>query len=194
MTDDHLTLRASHDERSAVADALASALAEGKLTVVEYEERVGHAYAAKTRGELVPLTSDLSAHPPTVTPGRGLSQESSSSVERVTAIFGNDSRKGPWHVPGRLLVQSVFGDCHIEMQHAEFTSQITVIEATARFGSITVFVPDDAQVRLTGRALFGSKEIKRRPGGEPGGPIIEVQCDVLFGSVTVRAPKRRIWG
>ena len=38
---------------------LNSAFAEGRLDVAELDERVAAAYAAKTLGELVPLTADL---------------------------------------------------------------------------------------------------------------------------------------
>jgi hypothetical protein len=43
-------------------------MADGRLTVEEYEERVGRAYAARTYGELAQLTTDLPAPAPPVTP------------------------------------------------------------------------------------------------------------------------------
>ena len=53
---------------------LARHLSEGRLTLVEYEERAGQAYAARTIGDLLPLTSDLPGQPslPSATlPARG---------------------------------------------------------------------------------------------------------------------------
>lgn len=46
-------------EREAVIERLQSALAEGRLDVHEFDERVAQVYVARTAGELVPLTSDL---------------------------------------------------------------------------------------------------------------------------------------
>ncbi len=52
-------LRASDDERQVVVRRLERALRDGRLTVVEFDERVRAAYAARTRGELDALTEDL---------------------------------------------------------------------------------------------------------------------------------------
>jgi hypothetical protein len=52
-------LRAGDTDRVAVATVLGRHMAEGRLTVAEYDERVGRAYAARTFGELAELTADL---------------------------------------------------------------------------------------------------------------------------------------
>jgi hypothetical protein len=52
-------LRASEAERQAVARRLEQALRDGRLTVVEFDERTQAAYAARTRRELDDLTADL---------------------------------------------------------------------------------------------------------------------------------------
>ena len=52
-------LRASDAERQTVIRRLERALREGRLTIVEFDERTQAAYAARTRGELEDLTEDL---------------------------------------------------------------------------------------------------------------------------------------
>jgi len=52
-------LRTSDAEREQVATILRAAMAEGRLTLEEGEERLGAAYAAKFREDLGPLTADL---------------------------------------------------------------------------------------------------------------------------------------
>lgn len=52
-------LRTSDTEREQVAELLRAAMAEGRLTLEEGEERLGQVYAAKFRDELSPLTADL---------------------------------------------------------------------------------------------------------------------------------------
>ena len=52
-------LRTSDTEREQVAEILRAAMAEGRLTLEEGEERLGQVYAAKYRDELAPLTADL---------------------------------------------------------------------------------------------------------------------------------------
>jgi Domain of unknown function (DUF1707) len=52
-------MRAGNDDRERVVGHLNGAFAEGRLEVAELDERVAAAYAAKTLGELKPLTADL---------------------------------------------------------------------------------------------------------------------------------------
>src|SRR5690349_19627599 len=60
--------RASDADRESVVTDLRTHAAEGRLTVEELEERIDGAYAAKTRRDLVTLTTDL---PRTRRPHRG---------------------------------------------------------------------------------------------------------------------------
>lgn len=59
MSEPHL--RASDADRAAVAEVLGTHLSDGRLTVAEYDERLAHAYNARTYGELAQLTTDLPA-------------------------------------------------------------------------------------------------------------------------------------
>jgi len=53
------SIRAGNADRERVVAQLNAAFSEGRLDVAELDERVAAAYAAKTLGELVPLTADL---------------------------------------------------------------------------------------------------------------------------------------
>jgi hypothetical protein len=60
-------LRAADDDRQWVADRLRSALDQGRLGLIEYDDRVRSAYQAQTYAELNALLDDLpSMHPGTV--------------------------------------------------------------------------------------------------------------------------------
>jgi hypothetical protein len=52
-------MRAADSDRERVAEQLRSAHDEGRLTLAEYDERVGQAWAARTYGDLAALTADL---------------------------------------------------------------------------------------------------------------------------------------
>lgn len=175
-------IRASDADRQQVVELLTEAATDGRLTVEEYTERSDAAYAAKTVGELTGLTTDLIGQRPNL-PAR------TTEPEEMVAIFGNESRKGHWVVPEHLRARSVFGDCHIEMQDAVLQHRVTTIEATAKFGSVTIFVPDGVDVRMTGRAVFGAKTSRLRGEPRPGAPVLVIRCDVFCGQVTVREPK-----
>jgi hypothetical protein len=176
--------RASDADRDRTVEALATAIAEGRLTLEEYSERSEAALGARTLGELARLTDDLPAGgQPAVAAG-----ELAVLPEEITAVLGNESRKGPWVVPARLAVRSVLGDCHLEMQQAVIKQQVTTIEAKVRLGSVTIYVPDGIDVRLTGRAVLGAKSSELHTEPRPGAPVIMVHCDVLLGSITVKRP------
>ena len=59
MSDPLPDLRATDADRERVAEHLRGAAAQGQLTFEELDERVEAAYAAKTGGELAPLTTNL---------------------------------------------------------------------------------------------------------------------------------------
>jgi len=65
MNEQHLAkrpeseLRASDAERDEVAQVLSQHFAEGRLDQVEFDERLGRAMSAKTRGDLATLLLDL---------------------------------------------------------------------------------------------------------------------------------------
>jgi Domain of unknown function (DUF1707) len=63
-------LRVSQAERDEVVAVLAGHFADGRLTVEEYEERVGAALTARTGRDLEPLLEDLPTADPPAAPAR----------------------------------------------------------------------------------------------------------------------------
>ena len=59
--DDRLKIRASDHDRQEVVDRLRGALADGRLKMDEFEDRMGRAYQAVTYGDLARLYADLPA-------------------------------------------------------------------------------------------------------------------------------------
>jgi hypothetical protein len=177
-------MRASDADRDQAVDVLATASADGRLSLEEYSERSEAALAARTLGDLARLTADLpAADQPLAPDGAAV-----AVPEEITAVLGNESRKGPWIVPPHLTVRSVLGDCHLEMQEAVIKQHVTTIDATVRFGSVTIYLPDGIDVRMTGRAVLGAKSSELRGEPRPGAPVIMVRCDVLCGAINVKRP------
>ena len=76
MPESHL--RAGDTDREAVAAALGTHMAAGRLTLAEYDERLAQAYAARTFGELAELTADL----PALTPWRAARPDPTRALPR----------------------------------------------------------------------------------------------------------------
>jgi hypothetical protein len=174
-------LRASDQDRDAAVELLSQAASDGRITLEEYADRADQALGARLINELSRLTADLErpAAPPIV---------AESSTEQLSAILGNESRKGHWQVPARIEARSVLGDVHLELQDAVLTSQVTVIEARATLGAVTIFVPDGVEVRLSGKAILGAKSSQCSQRPLPGAPVILVKATAILGNVTVRPP------
>ncbi len=185
------SMRASDADRDRAIEILATASAEGRLSPEEYAERSDAALAARTHGDLARLTDDLPddlpAGPDAVAPAAGSPGRVAARPETITAVLGNESRKGHWVVPPHLTVRSVLGDCHLEMQEATIGQQVTTVDVTARFGAVTIFVPDGTDVRLTGRAVLSAKS-SDLPAPRPGAPVLVVDCDLFCSAVNVRRP------
>jgi hypothetical protein len=172
------TARASDRDRDRTLELLSTAASDGRLTLEEYSARADRVLGARTLSELGRLTSDLQqgAELPAQMP------------QKLSAILSSESRKGRWTVPARLTARSLLGDCHIELQNAVLTSHVTTIEATALLGSVTIFVPDGVEVRLSGRSVLGSRSANVRSAAPRRAPVIDVKATAFLGSVTVRTP------
>ncbi|MDP9791557.1 hypothetical protein J2S43_000069 [Catenuloplanes nepalensis] len=187
-------LRVSDAERAAVVEILGQATSDGRLTLDEYSERAASAYAARTRADLAGLTDDLPAgrevQPLRQRAPAPLHGEIVPAAEKLSAVFGSDVRRGAFALPERMTAAAYFGEVKIELQDAHLTRPYSVIEATAIFGSVTIYVPEGVDVRLTGpAAVFGGKVSKLRGGVPPGSPVLEVRAKVWFGEVSVRPPR-----
>jgi hypothetical protein len=79
-------MRVSDAERQAVADRLAEHYGEGRLDQAEFDERVGQAMGAKTRGDLEGLLDDLPEPGPAGAPGVPVRQQRRRHHHRLLPI------------------------------------------------------------------------------------------------------------
>lgn len=181
-------IRASDQDREAALEQLAAAAGDGRLTLEEYSARADVALGARTRNELDRVLADLQT--PEAHPGLQTSAAvPAEAPEELKAMLGNQTRKGRWRVPSRLVATSVLGDCHLELQDAVLTSPLTTIEARTTLGSVTIFVPDGVEVRLSGSVILGSHSNEVTSDHLPGAPVIDVRARAILGSVTVKRAK-----
>jgi phage shock protein PspC (stress-responsive transcriptional regulator) len=75
-------VRVSDAERQAIADRLAVHYGDGRLDHAEFDERIGRAMSAKTRGDLRGILDDLPEPGPAGAPGTMASRPVSGSVAR----------------------------------------------------------------------------------------------------------------
>lgn len=195
-------MRVSNDDRERVARVLHDSMAEGRITVNELEERLDKVYAAKTFGDLEPLTRDL----PVAHQGRALAVPQSSIPVPVSnrvggratsstaiAIMSGSDRKGVWTVSPTFTSVAMMGGVEIDLTHARFEEAETTIQAYAIMGGIEIYVPEDVIVQVNGFGFMGAFENQVRDQVEPrpGMPLVKVNGLALMGAVEVKRRKRR---
>ncbi|WP_328536952.1 DUF1707 SHOCT-like domain-containing protein [Streptomyces sp. NBC_00344] len=188
-------IRASDADRDRIADILRDALAEGRLDSDEHAERIESVYRAKTLAELEPLVQDLPAAGARREPAAGVyapaadDPDTPVTAENLVAIFSSSTRKGRWRIGRRTNAFSLFGSVEIDLTEALFEQRLTVINATAIFGSVDIRVPENITLRGSGTGIFGTFGVVTLESENPQAPVVVVNGSAVFGSIEAR-PKR----
>ena len=174
-----LELRASDADRDRAAAVLGGAMATGRLTSAEYAERLDAAYAAKTLGDLAPLTRDLPAE------GADAGVAVAGRAE-VAARFSKVIRSGRWVAGRRTRLTARFGALIVNLTDAVLPGREITLEVNAFCGKLIVVVPAGAHVVDEGGALFAKRAVYGRPDpGDADGPVIRLVGDARFAKVAV---------
>ncbi|MET7480606.1 DUF1707 domain-containing protein [Streptomyces sp. NPDC005648] len=200
MTDDAAVpeLRASDADRERVAEVLRDALAEGRLDMEEFEERLEATYKARTYGELTPITRDLPVgqvavpkvdmvkhpEPDGSWAGRVVGGEGSSAW--AVAVMSGFQRKGRWTVPRQFNCFAFWGGGEIDLREANFAAGEVEINCVAIMGGMNIIVPPGVEVVVRGIGIMGGFDHSQEgvPGG-PGAPRVIVNGFAFWGGVGV---------
>ena len=169
MPDDGSGLRASHEDRDRVVDALRIAGGDGRLTAEELDTRLEIALSARTLDELAGLTADLPAAP--VASGR--------DVLVVKQHGGRYVREGRWPVPERIELSTQECRVTFDFTHAVITSGVLRIEADMVHGKLVIVSPPGIVIDTDGLSLTYSK-VKVRPVTTAADPRLRI---VLAGKL-----------
>ncbi|MFA3872201.1 DUF1707 domain-containing protein [Streptomyces sp. MMCC 100] len=211
MTDDAPELRASDADRERVAEVLRDALAEGRLDMAEFEERLEATYSARTYGELAPITRDLPVGEVAAAPRVRMTKEPERDGDwagRITggegsstwavAVMSGFQRKGRWTVPRRFNCFAFWGGGEIDLREADFSAGEVVINCVAIMGGMNVVVPPGVEVIVRGVGIMGGFD-HREEGvpGDRGAPRVVVTGFAFWGGVGVerkvtRAERQRL--
>ena len=183
MTDPVDSLRVSDAERDAALRLLGEHAAVGRLTLDELEDRSGRALAAKTRGELAVLTSDLPAEASQAQPAPAPAKK---PVRWMIAIMAGSHRRGRFRAVGRINALAIMGGDEIDLREAEIEGGELTLNLFAVMGGATIYVPDSVEVEVGGFSLMGGNtEIGSQRNPRPGAPVIRIQTYNLMGGATI---------
>lgn len=171
-------------ERRETDSRLQQAMADGVLTLGEYDERAAQCWAARTRTDLDALTRDLpEPHP----------AEAAATTKEVARPASRPPDVGQRMISGAITVALVGAGLFLggrvitaDDGVAVFSSQTVQIGADqddvdvgALFGRIEVRVPDDVRIRTTAGMIFGQVECNAACTG--GANLREVVLDARGG-------------
>ncbi|MFJ2702116.1 DUF1707 domain-containing protein [Streptomyces sp. NPDC087428] len=211
MTSELPEMRASDAERERIAEILREAVAEGRLEMEEFDQRLDATYRARTHGELEPIVRDLPAVGAAVTPvAAGQSRTGSMArwSERVGkpatsggafAFWGGFRRRGNWTVGRKFTAFAMWGGGEIDLREANFEDREVVIRCFAVMGGMQVTVPPDLNVEVRGVGIMGGFGENAKDEGipAPDSPRVRITGFALMGGVGVerkrsKAEKQRL--
>lgn len=204
-------MRASDAERERIAEILREAVAEGRLEMEEFDQRLDRAYKARTHGELEPLVRDLpgvgspSSAPAAVQPRSGSAARWSERVGKPAtsggafAFWGGFRRRGNWTVGRVFTAFAMWGGGEIDLREANFEDREVVIRCFTIMGGIHVTVPPDLNVDVRGIGIMGGfgEDAKDDAAPAPDAPRVRITGFALMGGVGVehkrsKAEKQRL--
>ncbi|MEU8886850.1 DUF1707 domain-containing protein [Streptomyces sp. NPDC048442] len=206
MTSDLPELRASDADRERIAEVLRDAVAEGRLDMEEFDERLEAAYKSRTQGELQLLVRDLpvsAGAAPAVLPAHGASGSAGelttwagrvgvpATSKGAFAFWGGFKRWGQWSVARRFTAFAMWGGGEIDLREARFEDREVTIRCIAIMGGMVVKVPPELTVQVSGLGIMGGFDDKATGQGTPGSPTVRVTGFALMGGVGVDRKLRR---
>ncbi|NJC68886.1 DUF1707 domain-containing protein [Planosporangium thailandense] len=185
---DNPALRLSDADRERVVGWLSTALSEGRLTLVEFEERVDAVLRARTYAEVEPHLADLPVAATSV--GRPV-----QDVVELRSVASNLKRRGRWAVPRRLVVRNKAGNVRLDFAEAVIQHPVVEIDVQVHAGNVKLILPHGATADIDGvQVLAGDAKLKVPAGYDvpDRGPHFVVTGSLKAGNLKVRY-RRRFW-
>lgn len=189
------------DAKEEAIDVLAECFARDRLTVEDFERRVGIVHASRSMPELAQAVAGIRTSVPA--PAEGTGSASVEALQRMTpdvpasrvrdsdrtlAVFGEANRAGRW-IPARdNTFVAAMGSAVVDLRDAQLGPGECRIKAVTFLGSIEVLVPPGLQVECAGSAIFGSfgdSPGERSPPLDPDAPVVRIVGLAVLGSVEV---------
>lgn len=107
------------------------------------------------------------------------------AVRYATATFSGVTMDCAGEMFSGAELNAAFGSVKCDLRNA-IISQDCVINATAIFGGIDIYLPNSVNVRVKSNSLFGGVSNKRAQNGQKDGVTIYVNGSGIFGGVDIR--------
>ena len=186
--------------RKLVVDVLTDAYANDRISIEEFDKRVGLAHELADKDKLELLIS-----------GMGLENELKSMMvageegannpktalqlfkpepTKLVAMLGNITREGAWRPSEDMSVSVYFGSGKIDFRDASFMQLSEIrLKVFVVMGSLDIFIPDTMRIKCEGAGFLGQFHVhnpSRKENNDLTQPELTVSGKVIGGSVLVR--------
>jgi len=103
----------------------------------------------------------------------------------VCAVFGGSELKPQNEIFRGAELTAVFGGIECDLRQA-ILEEDCVINATAIFGGIDIWVPSNVKVKVDSTSLFGGVSTKKKPNNEDGEITVYVNGTSMFGGIEIK--------
>lgn len=112
--------------------------------------------------------------------------DSDRSVNVLTLFSGSDVSNQSQDFEGGN-VTSIFGGAEIDLRETILSENGASLEITALFGGVSIYVPKDVRVEITGIPIFGGWQDKTRRHQNDGVdiPVLKIHCLTAFGGAEI---------
>jgi hypothetical protein len=176
-------MRASHEDRDRVVDALRVAGGDGRLSAEELDTRLEGALSARTLGELAGLTADLPNAP------------AAKEVLVIRQHAGKYVQQGRWLVPARIELGTQMCRVTLDFTRAVITSSVLRIDVAMVHGKLLIVSTPGIVINTDGLALTYSK-LKLRCTDAAADPRLRIELagTLLHAKIIERRPQKKISG
>jgi uncharacterized protein DUF1707 len=175
---------ASDAERDATVQRLSQATGDGRLTLEEFSQRMGHATTARTRAELDRLVSDLPVD--AAGPGTAVAERAPAAPSWHVSPVGGLRVSGPWRMDRHVIAVSIVGGARLDLSQAELAAKEVTLTKVSLVGGVRVRVPPGIRVEVSGFSLVGGTRVEAGPPPGPAAPTVHIRAFSLVGGVRVR--------
>jgi hypothetical protein len=188
-------------DREEAIRALSAAFAGDRISLEQFEERIGLIRQAPNRPSIDAIIADLvpsggfavpAGLVPVVADHTALRHEDNlpapAEVLRIRTVMGSTKRAGSWTVPFRLELKVVLGEIVIDLRDAIFWSDVLDIDLDAVLSNVTLIVPAGTQVENQSEERFSSSSHSTRStrGLAPFGLLVRITGAVRFSNLEIK--------
>jgi hypothetical protein len=170
---------ASDADRDAAAEALAEAVAAGRLSLADHSDRLDALFAARTRDQVLALTTDLPSLPVRRT---GLYR--AVDAHRCVIVGGSAQRTGRFPIGRFCSVTAAFGRFDLDLRAAVPSQREIDLTVWGMAGRIAITVPAGWGLASKVLVLGVSSTVADRDG-DRGEPLLRLGGTCVGGSLTV---------